>query len=102
MVEDRLGERRVPSMFFTCELREISEMRREMIVASEPQQKVLQESRLKEKKTGFDRTRTHASQILAGRKYQLSHEATCPYLHDKTTNFRSLFTKEIMLIEEKL
>ena len=65
-------------------------MRREMIVASELQQKILQESRLKEKKkTGFDRTRTHASQILAGRKYQLSHEATCPYLHDKTSNFRS-------------
>ena len=64
-------------------------MRREMIVASELQQKILQESRLKEKKTGFDRTRTHASHILAGRKYQLSHEATCPYLHDKTSNFRS-------------
>ena len=50
LVEDRLGERRVPSMFFTYQLREISEMRREMIVASELQQKILQESQLKEKK----------------------------------------------------
>ena len=34
LIEDRLGERRVPSMFFTCELREIAEMRKEMMRAA--------------------------------------------------------------------